>query len=182
MIKALENEEDGSLSGSELNLVFNATRMWHTQDLKEVFREDGQLERSFRYKGIAKTGLEGASDWIFNTSLNFNTTGENQWAAALTANYASDKIFSLGVPTDQANRDTLYDDAIVENGFAVLNAVVSKELGEHWKLRLKGENLLNPVIKQTQLVRSPITTIETEETVLSYTSGVGISFGLSYNF
>ena len=43
LIKAIENKEDGSLSGSQLNLVFNATRMWHTQDLKEVFREDGQL-------------------------------------------------------------------------------------------------------------------------------------------
>lgn len=182
LIKAIENDEDGSLSGSELNLVFNATRMWHTQDLKEVFNEDGQLERSFRYKGISETDLEGASDWIFNTSLNFNTTGENPWAAALTANYASDKIFSLGVPTDQANRDTLYDDAIVENGFVVLNTVISKEFGRHWKLSFNGENLLNPVIKQTQLVRSPITNIETEETVLSYTSGVGISFGLSYNF
>lgn len=182
LIKGIENEEDNSLSGSELNLVLNATRMWHTQDLKEVFREDGLLERSFRYKGITETDLEGASDWIFNTSLNFNTTGENPWAAALTANYASDKIFSLGVPTDQTNRDVLYDDAIVENGFVVLNTVISKEFGEHWKLSLNGKNLLNPVIKQTQLVRNPITNIETEETVLSYTSGVGISFGLSYNF
>jgi len=146
LVKPIENSEDGSLSGPELNLVFNATRMWHTQDLKEIRDENGNLLRSFQYKGITETGLEGASDWIFNTSLNFNTTGENPWAAALTANYASDKIFSLGVPTDQANRDTLYDDAIVENGFVVLNTVISKELGEHWKLSFTGQNLLNPVI------------------------------------
>ncbi len=182
LIKVSENEDDGSMRGPELNLVFNATRMWHTQDLKEIRDESGNLLRSFQYKGITETGLEGASDWIFNTSLNFNTTGENPWAASLTANYASDKIFSLGVPTDQANRDTLYDDAIVENGFVILNTVISKAFGKHWKLSFNGENLLNPVIKQTQLVRNTITDIETEETVLSYTSGVGISLGLNYSF
>ena len=182
LLKAVEDGEDGSLSGPEMNFVLNATRMWHTQDLKEIRDENGTLLRSFQYKGITKTGLEGASDWIFNTSLNFNTTGKNPWAVALTANYASDKIFSLGVPTDQANRETLYDDAIVENGFVVLNTVISKEFGRHWKLNLNGQNLLNPVIKQTQLVRNTITDIETEQTVFSYTAGMGLSLGLNYSF
>ena len=182
LLKPIEDDEDGTPTGSELKLVFNATRMWHTQDLKEIRDENGTLLRSFQYKGITETGLEGASDWIFNTSLNFNTGNDNPWAASLSANYASDKIFSLGVPTDQANRDTLYDDAIVENGFVVLNTVISKEIGKHWKLSFNGENLLNPVIKQTQLVRNTITDIETEETVFSYTSGVGLSLGLSYSF
>ncbi len=98
----------------------------------------------------------------------------------MNVNYASDKIFSLGVPTDQANRDTLYDDAIVEQGFVVLNAVVSKEFNQHWKISFTGTNLLNPTIEQTQLVRNSISGIETNETVNSYKTGSQFSLGLSY--
>ena len=185
------NEEDGTKSGNSLNLVLNATRMWHSQDLKEIFNEEGTLLRTFRYKGIEKTDLQGASDWIFNSSLNFNSVGINQFSASLNANYASDKIYALGVPTDQSNRDIFYDDAIVEKGFVVLNAVVSTVIAKNWKLTLIGKNLLNPEIKQTQSILKNVAEIasdpsakrlEVDETVSSYTTGVGLSLGLRYNF
>lgn len=174
--------DDGDASGYNLNMVLNVTRMWHQQDLKEIYNEQGGLLRSFRYKGITETDLQGASDWIFNTSLNYDTAGDNPFAISLNANYASDKIYSLGVPTDQTNRDIFYDDAIVEKGFVVLNAQISKEFGEHLKVSLLGNNLLNPEIKQTQLVRNPVTEIEQEQTVSSYSTGMGISLGLNYKF
>ncbi|WP_446050990.1 TonB-dependent receptor domain-containing protein [Zobellia laminariae] len=182
LVKPIFNDDDGSESGYDLNMVLNVTRMWHQQDLKEIYNENGTLVRSFQYKGITESDLQGASDWIFNTSLNFEAATENPFAASLSANYASDKIYSLGVPTDQTNRDIFYDDAVVEKGFVVLNALISKEIGEHIKISLTGSNLLNPEIKQTQLVRNPITEIETEQTVLSYTTGMDISLGLSYKF
>ncbi|TDT41821.1 TonB-dependent receptor [Maribacter spongiicola] len=176
------NDDNGSESGYNLNMVLNVTRMWHQQDLKEIFNENGNLLRSFQYKGITETDLQGASDWIFNTSLNYDTAGDNPFAASINANYASNKIYSLGVPTDQTNRDIFYDDAIIENGFVVLNAQISKEFGEHIKVSLTGKNLLNPEIKQTQLIRNPVTEIETEQTVSSYSTGMGISLGLNYKF
>lgn len=191
MINPDFNEQDGTKSGNSLNLVLNATRMWHSQDLKEIFNEEGTLLRTFRYKGIEKTDLQGASDWIFNSSLNFNSVGINQFSASLNANYASDKIYALGVPTDQSNRDIFYDDAIVEKGFVVLNAVVSKVIAKNWKLTLIGKNLLNPEIKQTQSILKNVAEIasdpsakrlEVDETVSSYTTGVGLSLGLRYNF
>jgi len=191
LIKPQVNEEDGTRNGYGLNMVLNATRMWHTQDLREVYNEDGDLVRTFRYKGIDKTDLQGASDWIFNSSLNFNTVGENQFSASINANYASDKIFALGVPTDQTNRDIFYDDAIIEKGFVVLNAVVSKVIAKKFKLTFVGKNLLNPEIKQTQSILTNVsevasdpsaTRIEVDETVQSYTTGVGLSLGLSYRF
>jgi len=46
----------------------------------------------------------------------------------------------------------------------------------------KGKNLLNPEIKQTQLIKNPVTNIETEQTVSSYSTGMGISLGLNYKF
>lgn len=182
LIRPVESPDGSSTSGYGLNLVFNATRMWHNQDLKEVRAEDGTFIRTFRYKGLTKTDLQGASDWILNTSLNFSLPGENPFDASLTANYASDKIFALGAPEIQSQSETFYNDAIVEKGFVVLDAVVSKEFGDHWGIRLIGRNLLNPEIKRTQLVKPSTTGIETEEVVRSYTAGVQFRLGVNYSF
>ena len=181
LITPPENE-DGLREGSGLSMIFNATRMWHQQDLKEVFDEEGNFIRTFRYKGLTEEGLQGASDWIFNFSLNYTLESENPFIATLTANYASDKIFSLGAPEIQSQADTFYNDAIVENGFVVLDAVLTQEIGDHWRIRLFGRNLLTPTIERTQLVRPSTTNIETNEIVRSYTSGAQISLGLNYTF
>ncbi len=182
LIKPIENEDDGTQSGYNLNLNLNATRMWHRQDLKEVYNEQGDFVRTFRYKGLTKTDLQGAADWIFNSSLNFSTVGENAISASLTANYASDKILALGAPEIQSESETFYNDAIIEKGFVALDAVVSKEFGKHFRVRLIGRNLLNPTIKRTQLVKPSTTNIETEQTVRSYTIGTNLSLGINYKF
>lgn len=182
LIKPITNDARGSQLGYGLTLSLNATRMWHKQDLKEVFNAEGNFVRTFRYKGLTETGLQGASDWIFNSSLNFSTTGENSLSASLTANYASDKIFALGAPEIQSESETFYNDAIIEKGFVALDGVISKEIGKHLRIRLIGRNLLNPDIKRTQLVRPSTTNIETEQTVRSYTSGRQLSLGINYKF
>ena len=189
-------DEDGEAVGNELSMVLNATRMWTNQDLIEQRTESGALIRSFRYKTISETELQGAPDYIINTSLNFNTAGENPFGASVTANYASDKIFALGVPTDQVNRDIFYDDAIIEKGFVVVDATLTKNIGENWQIRLAGRNLLNPDIRQTQQIlrnirdlaplpveqRLNADRVEEEVTVRSYTLGRTISLGFNYKF
>lgn len=182
LLKPAENDEDGIPTGAGLNLVFNATRMWHQQDLKEVRDQQGNFIRTFRYKGLTETELQGASDWILNSSLNFTLAGKNPFDASLTANYASDKIYALGAPEIQSQSETFYNDAIIEKGFVVLDAVISKEFGDHWRVRLRGRNLLNPDIRRTQLVRPSTTGIQTEQTVRSYTTGSQISLGINYSF
>ena len=166
----------------DLNLGFNASRMWHSQDLKEVRAADGTFIRTFQYKGLTETGLQGASDWIFNGSLNLVTGNENPFMASLVANYASDKIYALGAPERQTESETFYNDAIVEKGFVTLNAVLSKELGEHWSLKFTGKNLLNPEIERVQKIKPSTTGIETTETVRSYTRGSVLSLGVNYSF
>lgn len=175
-------DENGMQKGSGVNLIFNASRMWHNQDLKELRDENGNFIRTFRYKGLTETGLQGASDWIFNLSLNYTLAGENPFDASLTANYASDKIFALGAPEIQSQSDKFYNDAIVENGFVVLDAVLTQQLAKNWRIRLIGRNLLTPTIERTQLVRPSTTNVETEQIVRSYTSGAQISLGLNFNF
>lgn len=178
-LSLLEAEEETEYN---LDLNLNASRMWHTQDLKEIRNANGDFVRTFRYKGLTETDLQGASDWIFNGSLNFSTNTENPLRASVVANYASDKIFALGAPEIQTQSETFYNDAIIEKGFVTLDAIISKNLGENLSLKLSGKNLLNPEIERTQNVRPSTTGIETNQTVRSYTRGATISLGVGYKF
>ncbi|MBL7474002.1 TonB-dependent receptor [Robertkochia sediminum] len=177
----LKSEEEKQ--GVDLGLSMNATRMWHNQDLKEnVDPETGRIVQTFRYKGKTETGLQGAADWIFNGTLNFEAKSENPFTAALTANYSSDKIFSLGgAPLNQQESETEYNDEIIEKGFVTLDLVLGKRIGEHWNLQLRGLNLLNPDIQRTQFVK-PNGGVETNEIVRSYTNGSVFSLGVQYDF
>lgn len=172
--------EEGA--GMDFNIGLNATRMWHEQDLKEIRDKNGTFIRTFRYKGLTETGLQGASDWIFNGSLNMTTGIENPVMISLSASYASDKIYALGAPERQTDSETFYNDAIIEKGFVTLNAVVTQELGTHWSLKFTGKNLLNPEIERVQDIRPSTTGIETTETVRSYTKGRVLSLGINYSF
>ncbi|MFD2433889.1 TonB-dependent receptor plug domain-containing protein [Mesonia maritima] len=167
--------------GINLDFGANVTRMWHTQDLKEFTNEQGRVVNTFRYNNKKDVGLQGASDWILNASLNFSTSWENPFIANLSANYASDKIFALGrAPLDQEQSDVLYNDSIIEKGFVVLNLTITQDLSENWTLRFTGKNLLNPEIERTQNVR-PAGGTQRTETVSSYTRGAVLSLGVSYN-
>ena len=173
------------ISGDErpnLKLNVNASRMWHKQDLKDVVDENGNFGRTFRYKGLTETGLEGASDWIVNGALNFNTKTEYPFEATLSANYASEKIYALGSPEFQTSGDVNYNDAIVEKGFVSFHLILSKEITKHFKIGISGKNILNPEIKRTQLIKPSTTNGETEETVLSYTRGARFGLNLNYTF
>ncbi|MGJ8743847.1 carboxypeptidase-like regulatory domain-containing protein [Polaribacter sp.] len=164
----LKNADDEGI----LNLTGNITKMWLQQDLLE----------NFQYNNITESSLQGASDFIANGSLSFSDKKENEFIATLTGNYSSDKIFSLGSPEDFANSAQLYNDEIVEKGFVGLDLVLSKKLSNNILLKLVGRNLLNPEINQTQKVKSLITGIETNETVLSYKKGSQLTLSVKYTF
>lgn len=166
----------------DFNIGLNASRIWHKQDLKEEYNAQGNFVRTFRYKGLTETGLQGASNWIFNGSLNLMAGTENPFMVSLVANYASDKIYALGAPEIQAQSDIYYNDAIIEKGFVSLDAVLSQNFGQHWAVKLAGKNLLNPEIKRVQNIKPSTTGIETTETVRSYTRGSVFSLGLRYSF
>jgi len=173
------------ISGDErpnLKLNVNASRMWHKQDLKEVFDSEGNFIRTFRYKGLTETDLQGASDWIVNGSLNFSTNTENPFEVTVSGNFASDRIYALGAPEFQTSGDINYNDAIIEKGFVSLDLILSKEITKNFKIGISGKNILNPEIKRTQLIKPSTTNVETEETVLSYTRGARFGLNLNYTF
>ena len=173
------------ISGSgrpNLKVNVNGSRMWHKQDLKEVFDGEGNFIRTFRYKGLTEIGLEGASDWIVNAGLNFNTNTEYPFEATLSGNYASEKIYALGAPEFQTSGDINYNEAIMEKGFISMDLILSKQITKNFKIGLSGKNILNPEIKRTQLIKPSTTNIETEQTVLSYTLGSRFGLNLNYTF
>ena len=126
--------------------------------------------------------MQGASDWIVNSSLSYDSNTKKPLIATITANYTSGKIFALGNATIRDSGDVNYNDAIIENGFLTLNFTASKTITEKLVLGLVARNMLNPEIKRTQLVRNPNTQFETNETVLSYTRGAQIGLNLTYTF
>lgn len=173
------NEDNSNVN---LDMNFNATKMWHSQDLKEIRNIEGRLIKTYRYNGLTETGLEGASDWIFNGAATFSTQSDNPFMASVIANYASDKIYALGAPEVQTQSETYYNAAIIEESFVRLDALISKDAGEHWTFELSGKNLLNPVIKKTQKIEPLNTGQEVTKTVRSYTLGSVLSLGIKYNF
>jgi len=178
----IDNENE---AGFDLAVSGNVTRMWHSQDLKEVFDEEGKFIRTFRYNGKDEIGLQGASDWIFNASVNVSTETENPFQATLVGAYASDKIFALGNPESQRldQIDIQYNDEIIEKGFVTLDLIMSKELNDHWKLEFRGQNLLNPEIERFQAIRPISGNIdESNQTVRSYDRGAVLSLGVNYSF
>jgi len=173
--------ENKNPKGFDFGVSLNASRMWHEQDLKDEYR-DGTLLRTFRYNNKTSVGLQGASDWIFNGSLNISTDSDNPFRASIIGNYTSDKIFALGAPEVQTLSNIFYNDEIVEKGFVMLDLVLSKNFGSNWDLQLRGQNLLNPKIVRIQKVRPSTTGIESLQTVRSYSRGTVISLGINYLF
>ena len=157
---------------NDLNFNFNATKMWFNQDLYSAFQ----------YNNVTESNLQGASDLILNGALNYANNKENSFGATLSGNYSSDKIFALGAPEDFSSSDVYYNDEIIEKGFFTLDLVLRKQINKNFSMRLKGLNLLNPAIEQTQNVRDIPTQVETTETVSSYKKGIDFNIGLRYTF
>lgn len=164
----LKNDDDQSL----LSTTANVTKMWTNQDLLP----------NFQYFNKKESNLQGASDLILNASVTYNNHAERPFIATLTGNYSSDKIFVLGGQEDFAKRETLYNSEIIENGFFTLDLVLSKEITEGFNAKLIGKNLLNPDIKQTQMIRNNIIDLHYEDTVRLYNNGTQIGLNLSYQF
>ncbi|WP_418894270.1 TonB-dependent receptor domain-containing protein [Limibacterium fermenti] len=156
---------------NELRLILNGTRMWLKQDLLE----------GYRYKDKTTSGLQGASEFITNASLQYENK-KHRWQASISGNYSSDKIYALGSPKDATNRTIYYNDEIIEKGFATLDAVISKDITDRLSIKLLGRNLLNPQIELTQNVKDLNTEQETNYIVDSYKKGIKLQLSVNYTF
>lgn len=169
-----EIENKSNLYESEnfgkLDLKANATFMLHHQDLEE----------EFQFNNKTNSGLAGASDYIINGGLSYSDQKEEELNVNISANYSSDKIFSLGSPESLTSSDVLFNDEIIEKGFVTLDLIVSKQLSENFKIKGSFKNLLNPSIDQTQDIKTNRGTFT--RTVSSYQRGLDLGVSLSYAF
>lgn len=154
-----------------VRMILNGTKMWVEQDLLEAYQ----------YNNKTTSGLQGASDLIANLSLSYEDK-QKKWLASISGNYSSDRIFAMGSPKDAENRDYLYNDEITEKGFITLDAVLSKELTDHFSLKIVARNLLNQEMKMTQHLRDLNSREEENHVVESYRKGVKLQFSLNYTF
>lgn len=171
-VNILKNEDEKSILSANANI----TQMFFNQDLFE----------EFQYFNVTESDLQGASDFIFNGSLSYNSRTEKEFVATLTGNYSSDRVLVLGGPESFADRATLFNDQIIEKGFVTLDLVVSKKLDENFTVKLTGRNLLNPAIEQTQRITvfdvNDVIVNQFVDTVQSYKKGSQITLGLTYKF
>ena len=171
-INLLENADEKSI----LNANVNITKMKFNQDILELYQ----------YNGKTDTDLQGASDFIINSSLSYRTRSKNEFIASISGNYSSDKIYALGSPEDFVNSATLFNDEIIEKGFISLDLVVSKKINDNLSLKIIGKNLFNPRIDQTQVITvfdaSDIILSQVNETIQSYKRGSLLTIGFSYKF
>ncbi|MAX71059.1 MAG: TonB-dependent receptor [Flavobacteriaceae bacterium] len=165
-----------------LKLTGNVSYLDHVQDLKVERNSDGQVTRTFRYGNKEEVGLEGASDWITNVALTFNTGKKYPYEFTLSGNYASDRIYALGAPRNQSQPDVFFNGEIVEKGVVVLDFIFNKEINDNWSIGFTGKNLLNPTIKRFQNNQSSVTGIPSKDTVLTYSTGINTSLTINYKF
>ena len=171
-INLIENDDEKSILSTNATI----TQMWFNQDILELYQ----------YNNITDTNLQGASDFITNVSLSYNSRKAKEFTASISGNYSSDKIYALGSPEDFVNSATLFNDEIIEKGFVSVDLVASKKINEKLSLRIIGKNLLNPKIDQTQVVTvfdaNNTIVSKTNETVQSYKRGSLFNIGFSYKF
>lgn len=105
--------------------------------------------------------LQGQSDWLFNAQIGYEPF--NGTTATLLYHYYGERISEVGI---EGAPD------LIEQPFGELNAVFIRELGENWKVTLKGKNLLN---EKTEVTQGGLVTT-------GFSLGRAISLKLDYRF
>lgn len=146
------NENDGSLSGIELELSRNLGVIsdWLTAvtvggNLTYV---NGTVKRSRReyFRLVTPLTVErrffDQPEYIVNAYINYQ---HESWGldSTLSVNWISDRLVAVGGTGDEETYPGLFDEE-----FATLNLVISKKLTESLSLKLSIKNLTDPWIKQ----------------------------------
>jgi len=114
--------------------------------------------------------LEGATPFLVNADISLIKKFEdNTLISSLVFNYFSERVYSVG---------TRGFENVLEKGIPTLDLVSSYKFKEHYSLKLKATNLLNP---DFQLTRAGFN--GGDNVVLrNYKKGVNLSLGFTYDF
>ncbi len=159
----ITNKNDKNTS---LDVGLNVSYLYSKQDLKDVPTDD------LAFQPTNKTSaLEGASPWLVNSDITFNTQGQKgrSLTTALVFNFFSDRIYSIGAPVGNQH--------IYENGIPRLDFISKIGLSEKFSLSLNVRNILNPNYRLTKKVDSGA-----NEIISDYRKGLTTSLGFTYKF
>ena len=118
----------------------------------------------------SSSDLEGATPFLMNADVSFNKKYENsELQASVVFNYFSERVYSIG---------TRGFENILEKGIPTLDFVSSLKLGEHYNIKLKAQNLLDPSFELSRVGAN-----NGDNVVLqNYKRGVNLSLGVTYDF
>jgi hypothetical protein len=119
--------------------------------------------------------LQGASPWIVNADLKYESEFSKSWKSTMTVvyNIYSKRIFAVGT----GGLDNYY-----EMPYGKLDFVWGNKLSEKWEVKLALDNILNPSYKIEVGEKSRLPILEKDLTMKEYKRGVGFSLNLAYSF
>lgn len=174
-----DNISDHALVGGvEFELRKNIFNRFNTQ-LEQMNRLSAGLNASYIYTNLEldilnteprNSGLEGASPFLVNFDLSYNyAKKEKSFVASFIFNYFSNRIHTIGAGG--------YKD-IIEEGLGTLDFVASYKFNNHFSLKAKASNLLNPSYRLTRE-----SSLSNDNVILNeFKKGQDISLGVSYEF
>lgn len=160
--------DTGENNTKKITAGLNASYMYTTQDLngKKVGSET-RYEVNFSKD---KAAFTGASPLLLNADISFLkewNDKNNNLSATLAYSYFSDRLYAIG---------TNYKGDQVDKAVGSLDFIVKSKLNKNLGLGINAKNLLNPKIRRVQENDNG------DVTLLSYTKGINLSLGLTYQF
>lgn len=185
-----DNSKKAILYGAELEMIFQLEKI--SKNLKDFsiggnvsyldskvdiyLTKDGKTSpETIANDTNPSRKLQGASSWIINTDLKYESEFSNKWKNTMTLVYNrySKRIYAVGTN----KLDNYY-----EMPFDKLDFVWGNKIADKWEVKVSVDNILNPKYKIEMGDKSRIKINESDLTVRDYKKGVGFSLNLSYTF
>jgi outer membrane receptor protein involved in Fe transport len=119
--------------------------------------------------------LQGASPWLINADLKYESNFSKSWKNTMTLvyNIYSKRIYAVGTN----KLDNYY-----EMPYGKLDFIWGNNISQKWDLKLSIDNILNPSYKIEVGDKSRLNILENDFTIKEFKKGIGFSLNLGYTF
>ncbi|TDO98558.1 TonB-dependent receptor [Flavobacterium sp. 245] len=164
-----------SKSLSNFSFGANAALMDTKVTIEKVFENGVNNPETIAVDSNPTRKLQGASPWILNADLRYDSEFSEKWKSSMTMvyNVYSKRIYAVGTN----GLDNYY-----EMPFGKLDFIWQNKISDKFDVKLSVDNLLNPAYKIEMGDKSRIPITESDLTVREYKKGVGFSMNVSYTF
>ncbi|TCC95794.1 TonB-dependent receptor [Pedobacter hiemivivus] len=187
LIVSYNNSKKAVLYGAELELLVELSRIHESLSKfslgfnASLMKTEVTIDRIKNAGEIATLGdkstrkLQGASPWLINADLKYDTDISKRWKSTFTMAYNvyGERIYAVGT----SGLDNYY-----EKPFGKLDFIWTNKIADKWDVKLGFENILNPTYQIELGDKSKINILEDDLTIRDYKRGVGVSLGLGYTF